>query len=613
MSEEKWKAKLQKIWEEKKKKTKADGGDEKKRKKKEKKKHKKKKDKKEKEYTSPAPAKQSDDDDDDDDMWVEKEADIATIKPIGRDAWMIAPIPGSSSMFEKAADVIRRDEEEKDVDEKTTDHIAGYDPSRDSRELNPFWKKGGTGLPNEREDAFKESSSSFQSFERFNVSNRTEERDEREELIAYDDEKSESESEEEIVTDTDLNKLGAKITRAEIMGDTELAEKLKRELEALRHRSQDRSDSRRQRGGGGGGEETILLTTRDRQGNVRPLRGGQSQGRHGRRRPKEKDTSHDEKGKRTKYFADDDDYTLKDLMREEKFSTSEDYTKPMFRMTGRHLEKLNADFTLDDKFVSKAGKRRQRNEEKDAEHERRQAITEHKRMIESNLALDSPRLEKERIISIGLKVYLAVPSVTSLVEGHCQLIPCEHATSTLNLDEDVWSEMKIFRKGLVAMFSDEEKDVIFIENAVRLSRHPHMVIECIPVPKNEGHVARLYFKKAILECETEWAQNKKLIDTREKELRRSIPKGLPYFSVEFGLGGGYAHVIEDDRTFPMNFGQEIIGGLLELEEPYLWRKPQRESRDEQKRKASQLKKLWDPYDWTKKLDRNTRVTKSINT
>ena len=84
------------------------------------------------------------------------------------------------------------------------------------------------------------------------------------------------------------------------------------------------------------------------------------------------------------------------------------------------MEKLNADFTLDDKFVSKAGKRRQRNEEKDAEHERRQAITgkkvkykfysityllEHKRMIESNLALDSPRLEKERIISIGLKVF----------------------------------------------------------------------------------------------------------------------------------------------------------------------------------------------------------------
>ena len=69
-------------------------------------------------------------------MWVEKEADIATIKPIGRDAWMIAPIPGSSSMFEKAADVIRRDEEEKDVDEKTTDHIAGYDVCKTTQIIN---------------------------------------------------------------------------------------------------------------------------------------------------------------------------------------------------------------------------------------------------------------------------------------------------------------------------------------------------------------------------------------------------------------------------------------------------------------------------------------------
>ena len=34
-----------------------------------------------------------------------------------------------------------------------------------------------------------------------------------------------------------------------------------------------------------------------------------------------------------------------------------------------------------------------------------------------------------------------------------------------------------------------------------------------------------------------------------------VPKGLAYFAVEFGLDGGFAHVIEDDDRFPHYFGK----------------------------------------------------------
>lgn len=34
-----------------------------------------------------------------------------------------------------------------------------------------------------------------------------------------------------------------------------------------------------------------------------------------------------------------------------------------------------------------------------------------------------------------------------------------------------------------------------------------------------------------------------------------IPKGFPYFSVDFGLQGGYATVIEDESRFPVYFGR----------------------------------------------------------
>ena len=82
-----------------------------------------------------------------------------------------------------------------------------------------------------------------------------------------------------------------------------------------------------------------------------------------------------------------------------------------------------------------------------------------------------------------------------------------------------------------------------------------MVIHCVPLPKEVGDLAPIYFKKAIMECESEWAQNKKLIDLKNRDVRKAVPKGLPYFFVDFAMTPGYAHVIEDEQQFPSNFAQ----------------------------------------------------------
>ena len=62
-------------------------------------------------------------------------------------------------------------------------------------------------------------------------------------------------------------------------------------------------------------------------------------------------------------------------------------------------------------------------------------------------------------------------------------------------------------------------------------------------------------QKAIQESEKEWSQNEKLVDLSNKDIRHSIPKGFPYFSVNFGLQDGFAHVIEDEQSFPWYFGK----------------------------------------------------------
>lgn len=102
-----------------------------------------------------------------------------------------------------------------------------------------------------------------------------------------------------------------------------------------------------------------------------------------------------------------------------------------------------------------------------------------------------------------------------------------------------------------------------------------------------------------MESDTEWAQNKKLIDTRQKSLRNCVPLGLPYFFVDFNNEGGFAHVIEDSSLFPHYFAKEVIGGLIDAE-PRLWLKPPFENFEQQKRKSLKIKEMWNPYDWTKK-------------
>ena len=143
------------------------------------------------------------------------------------------------------------------------------------------------------------------------------------------------------------------------------------------------------------------------------------------------------------------------------------------------------------------------------------------------------------------------------------------------------------------MFKSRSQDVIFFETVSFLHKRPHMVINCIP--NKDFELAPFYFKKAIQESEREWSTNKQLVTLKEKDVRRSIPKGLPYFWVHFGVEIGFAHVIEEQDRFPSNFAQEIIGGLLNLD-PRVWRRPRREQNPIPK--VKQFADWWKPFDMT---------------
>ncbi|VDM56976.1 unnamed protein product [Angiostrongylus costaricensis] len=245
---------------------------------------------------------------------------------------------------------------------------------------------------------------------------------------------------------------------------------------------------------------------------------------------------------------------------------------------------------------------------------------------------------------VVLQTYLAVVEWDGLDEQHCLIAPTEHACSSIQLDENVWDEMRIWRKGLVAMWRESGQDCLFLEMSRNVAYGAHLVIECVPVPVEVGGTAPIYFKlvdmgvievrhvyqlseydaspsslmkfvkrgrgdlyaefgKAIMECEEDYAHNKKLIEI--KDLRRQIPRNFSYFAVDFGLNNGYAHVIENMQSFPSSFAHEIIAGMLDLP-PSKWRKKKAQTYSELKAKCDAMKAAWEPYDWTKRIDRTNR-------
>lgn len=411
-----------------------------------------------------------------------------------------------------------------------------------------------------------------------------------------------------ILTEKEKNQLGAKILKAELVGNEKLANTLKMKLERAweaekaaashdkervvqAHTDADHSD-----------DETVVLTRTGKDGQTWPLQHSDMayDSLPSKRRKKSKKLPTHAAGERERYFADDDRYSLKDLVMRERTQEAESNTSMLSRLASKQFMGTDSEyFTLDDKYVSEAARQSTRTEEEAIQRQR--AMADHKklarRMEKCHLCFGNTELSKHLLIAIGKKAYLALPESKPLTEGHCFIAPLHHCSTGTGLDEDVWDEIRSFMLALKNMFESKDMDCVFMQTCMSLSMSRHFLVDCIPLPRELGDVAPIYYKKAIQESENEWTNNKKLIDTRNKDLRRCVPKGLPYFAVEFGTDGGFAHVIEDEALFPVYFGKEIVGGMLDVT-PNLWRRPPKDHFGEQTKRSLQFSEWWKNYDWT---------------
>jgi len=415
---------------------------------------------------------------------------------------------------------------------------------------------------------------------------------------------SEGEVVSKVLSEKEKNDLSAKIIRAELMGNEDLVEKLKNQLNAPTQIMKKHRNKKQKKVESSSEEENAEILMRpDKHGNLYPikLKSSVEQLNEKQRRRKKIVSTHDEDGKRVRYFEDDDHMNLKSMVEEERLTSADDHLAMLSTLASKHLGKTQGDdYTLDDMFVqASATKGSNRVEEKRVKEK---AVAEHKQreaqLSNCRFCFDSPKISKHLIISIGTQAYLALPINASLTEGHCLILPMSHVIGQTFFDEDMTAEVKQFKNCLTSMFRDKEEDVIFLETCKNIRHQNHCVIECIPVDKEIGDMAPIYFKKALMECESEWADNKKVVEVKSNGgVAKAVPKGLSYFSVEFALDGGYAHVLEDETTFQNYFGKEIIGGMMDIE-PRMWRKPPKETFEKHKKKILKFSEQWKKYDFT---------------
>lgn len=312
-------------------------------------------------------------DDSEEDAWVEKGTKVESVsskelpKPsvaLERDDWLGGF--GAISTFSKSS-------EPKDRKKDERKGIDAYDPSKCTRELNPYWKDGGDGLPSTfakpnydsdddnklqqshrsvRNDSQRQSSwkkktedknepskrdfspqkvtsrrsrSKSVSSNSSSASGRSNSPEQKKEAVQQELQSSRA----DFLTDQQMNELGAKLVKAEIMGNDDLVKDLKDKLDRARqyrteHKKEVLAKTFERRAGNSRNdrekEDKILLTSTNSKGVSRPVTKQSFNdsdlwgGKAGRKAKKQKPVETHAAGERVRYFADDDRYDIKQMV-----------------------------------------------------------------------------------------------------------------------------------------------------------------------------------------------------------------------------------------------------------------------------------------------------------
>lgn len=269
---------------------------------------------------------------------------------------------------------------------------------------------------------------------------------------------------------TSLNRLQAKVLKAKLMDpDSEETRELQEQYDralAAHHEGESSAEVR-------------VLPSLDGRGQLYDLGGASAAAeaaeraqlsKRQKRKRDEQFESRDAQGNLVRYNADDDQQSLADLVRAEKFGGGPAEDKDLNKQLAGRIAR-DSSFQNDLEYMDDAAEKLGRKKARDEDRKRLWAVQgqpselftlNHTKFTDRNnepTYTDYARTQKALdacwfchqensdpkvpVVAMGTRAYLALNRFEGLSDGHCLIVPVSHHLSSLEADEDTWEEIKV--------------------------------------------------------------------------------------------------------------------------------------------------------------------------
>ncbi|XP_043707197.1 zinc finger CCCH domain-containing protein 64 [Telopea speciosissima] len=210
--------------------------------------------------------------------------------------------------------------------------------------------------------------------------------------------------------------------------------------------------------------------------------------------------------------------------------------------------------------------------------------------------LSSPKVESHLILSVGENYYCALAK-GPLSRDHVLIIPIEHMPHTLSLAPETDTELIRFKNALKRYFKTQGNEVVFFEWIFKHGTHANL--QAIPIPLSKASSIQDCFISAAekLGFEFEVMNSNNNISEGRELLRSHFDGRLSFFYVELPDGTILSHSVKDKEKFPVQFGREVLAGLLNVMDKADWRNCKL-SKDDEMKMAGGFKNRFEEFDPT---------------
>lgn len=285
------------------------------------------------------------------------------------------------------------------------------------------------------------------------------------------------------------------------------------------------------------------------------------------------------------------------------------YLKTAGKLSREDLETKQFSEEIDDsQKILDRGKKRNREPDHEKDPKAKRDDTRRPSSVEATCIRCADRLPKHLIIDRSRSVFISLDDAKPFLSSMSNVIISntdhESGNSFVAAGHRVQDSTESMIDSIREMWRSKGYKCIIMETYLRNNRPvkggliscgAHFQVHCLPIKEKHFERARMSFKQALQDCESEWSMNRKLISTGGRRIQSYLPKGLSYFWVCFDkLTNGFGHVIEQDGNFSQYFGLEVLSSLLDKDFNPM-RLQQREKFEDQFDRSRDFKILYAQY------------------